>query len=124
MPLEHYLYAGRDTFKIVDASRNWVARGYHDNRLDIALPDATTLGTRMLAMLSEGNRTRNEKLQVYLLYSVSVLEALQEVCSVAQHQHAVVNAAQPRVGPHPAGVAADSPGPFTLVQTRISTCTY
>jgi hypothetical protein len=37
----------------------------------------------MLAMLSEGNRTRNETLQVYLLYSVSVLEALQEVCSVA-----------------------------------------
>lgn len=30
VPLEHYLYAGRDTFKIVDASRNWVARGYQD----------------------------------------------------------------------------------------------
>lgn len=30
VPLEHYLYAGRDTFKIVDASRNWIARGYQD----------------------------------------------------------------------------------------------
>ncbi|KAG0707535.1 ATP-dependent RNA helicase [Suillus ampliporus] len=30
VPLEHYLYAGRDTFKIMDASRNWVSRGYQD----------------------------------------------------------------------------------------------
>jgi hypothetical protein len=51
-------------------------------------------GTRMLVMLSGGNRTRNETLQAFLLYSVSVLEALQEVCSVGQHQHAVVNEAQ------------------------------
>lgn len=48
----------------------------------------------MLAMLSGGNRTRNETLQAFLLYSVSVLEALQEVRSVGQYQHAVVNGAQ------------------------------
>jgi hypothetical protein len=78
----------------------------------------------MLAMLSEGNKTRNETLQVYLLYSVSVLEALQEVCSVGQHQHEVVNEAQLRVGPRPAGVVVDSLGPSTLGQTKIFTCTY
>ncbi|KAG1754810.1 ATP-dependent RNA helicase [Suillus paluster] len=30
VPLEYYLYAGRDMFKIVDASRKWVSRGYQD----------------------------------------------------------------------------------------------
>jgi superfamily II RNA helicase len=28
VPLEHYLYAGRDMFKIVDAKRNFLAQGY------------------------------------------------------------------------------------------------
>lgn len=27
VPLEHYLYAGRDIFKVVDAKRNFVAQG-------------------------------------------------------------------------------------------------
>jgi hypothetical protein len=52
--------------------------------------------------------------QVYRLCSVSVLEALQEVCSVARHRHAVVNEVQ-------VGVAVDSLGTFTRGQTRIST---
>ncbi|KIL00999.1 hypothetical protein PAXRUDRAFT_762342 [Paxillus rubicundulus Ve08.2h10] len=30
VPLEHYLYAGRDTFKIVNAQRRWVPEGYKD----------------------------------------------------------------------------------------------
>ncbi|TEB38714.1 translation repressor [Coprinellus micaceus] len=30
VPLEHYLYAGRDMFKIVDAKRNFLAQGYKD----------------------------------------------------------------------------------------------
>ncbi|KAF9055903.1 NUC185 domain-containing protein [Panaeolus papilionaceus] len=30
VPLEHYLYAGRDLFKIVDAGRNWVSQGYKE----------------------------------------------------------------------------------------------
>ncbi|OAX42662.1 ATP-dependent RNA helicase [Rhizopogon vinicolor AM-OR11-026] len=30
VPLEHYIYAGRDMFKIVDASRNWLSNGYKD----------------------------------------------------------------------------------------------
>ncbi|KAH7922845.1 ATP-dependent RNA helicase [Leucogyrophana mollusca] len=30
VPLEHYLYAGRDTFKIVDAGRNFLGQGYKD----------------------------------------------------------------------------------------------
>lgn len=28
VPLEHFLYAGRETYKIVDAKRNFVAQGY------------------------------------------------------------------------------------------------
>ncbi|KAH7886164.1 ATP-dependent RNA helicase [Phlebopus sp. FC_14] len=30
VPLEHYLYAGRDMFKIVNAQRRWVAEGYKE----------------------------------------------------------------------------------------------
>lgn len=30
VPLEHYLYAGRDLFKIVDAKRNFLGQGYKD----------------------------------------------------------------------------------------------
>ncbi|KAG2022761.1 translation repressor [Coprinopsis cinerea AmutBmut pab1-1] len=30
VPLEHYLYAGRDMFKIVDAKRNFLSQGYKD----------------------------------------------------------------------------------------------
>ncbi|KAF9021753.1 translation repressor [Hymenopellis radicata] len=30
VPLEHYLYAGRDMYKIVDASRNFLGQGYKD----------------------------------------------------------------------------------------------
>ncbi|KAF6754311.1 translation repressor [Ephemerocybe angulata] len=30
VPLEHYLYAGRDIFKIVDSKRNFLAQGYKD----------------------------------------------------------------------------------------------
>ncbi|KII94033.1 hypothetical protein PLICRDRAFT_171718 [Plicaturopsis crispa FD-325 SS-3] len=30
VPLEHYLYAGRETYKIVDARRNFVTQGYKD----------------------------------------------------------------------------------------------
>lgn len=28
VPLEHYLYAGKDLFKIVDAQRNFLSQGY------------------------------------------------------------------------------------------------
>jgi len=28
VPLEHYIYAGRDIFKIVDSKRTWVPEGY------------------------------------------------------------------------------------------------
>lgn len=28
VPLEHYLYAGRDVFKIVDANRQFLTQGY------------------------------------------------------------------------------------------------
>ncbi|EGO31119.1 ATP-dependent RNA helicase [Serpula lacrymans var. lacrymans S7.9] len=30
VPLEHYIYAGRETFKIVDANRRWISEGYKD----------------------------------------------------------------------------------------------
>jgi len=70
--------------------------------------------------LSDESKTKSEMLQVYHLYNVSVLGALQEVCSVARHRHAVVNAAQRQVGLHPGGVVADSLESFTLEQTRIS----
>ncbi|KAF9225395.1 ATP-dependent RNA helicase [Gyrodon lividus] len=30
VPLEHHLYAGRDTFKVVNAQRRWVPEGYKD----------------------------------------------------------------------------------------------
>ncbi|THH29341.1 hypothetical protein EUX98_g4845 [Antrodiella citrinella] len=30
VPLEHYLYAGRDMYKIVDANRNFLSQGYKD----------------------------------------------------------------------------------------------
>jgi hypothetical protein len=72
----------------------------------------------MRAKHSGENKTKNEMLQVYHLSSVSVLEALQEVCSVARHRHAVVNAGQRLL---PVGVVADSLGLFTRGQTRIST---
>ena len=33
MPLEHYLYAGRELYKIVDAQRNFISQGYASIRL-------------------------------------------------------------------------------------------
>ncbi|KAL4067368.1 NUC185 domain-containing protein, partial [Scleroderma yunnanense] len=32
VPLEHYIYAGRDIFKIVDSKRKWVTEGYKEAR--------------------------------------------------------------------------------------------
>ncbi|KAF9245735.1 ATP-dependent RNA helicase [Melanogaster broomeanus] len=47
VPLEHYLYAGRDTFKVVNAQRRWVPEGKQDKEREAAgLPPVQRVGAR------------------------------------------------------------------------------
>lgn len=67
VPLEHYLYAGRDKFKIVDAKRNFIAQGYKDaggalrrkqdkEREAAGLPPVQRMGARGAASGQRGQR--------------------------------------------------------------------
>lgn len=68
VPLEHYLYAGRDKFKIVDAKRNFIGQGYKDagealrrkqdkEREATGLPPAQRMGIRGAASGQRGQRS-------------------------------------------------------------------
>ncbi|KAH9486365.1 Putative ATP-dependent RNA helicase [Psilocybe cubensis] len=67
VPLEHYLYAGRDTYKIVDAQRNFVSQGYKEagealrrkqdkEREAAGLPPVQRVGARGTAPAQRGQQ--------------------------------------------------------------------
>ncbi|KAJ7687413.1 translation repressor [Mycena rosella] len=67
VPLEHYLYAGRDMFKIVDARRDFLALGYKEagealrrkqdkEREAAGLPPVQRVGARGAAVAQRGQR--------------------------------------------------------------------
>ncbi|KAF9444604.1 ATP-dependent RNA helicase [Macrolepiota fuliginosa MF-IS2] len=67
VPLEHYLYAGRDKYKIVDAKRNFIGLGYRDagealrrkqdkEREAAGLPPVQRVGARGAAPGQRGQR--------------------------------------------------------------------
>ena len=77
VPLEHYLYAGKELWKIVDASRTFLNQGYTD---PLFIPDLVGYlmfllghmcfpGIRMPARRCGGSKIRNVKLRVFLLCS-------------------------------------------------------
>ncbi len=75
MPLEHYLYAGRDKFKIVDAKRNFIGQGYATFNLDIYFKAQSNggPGTKMPEKHCDAGKTKNAKPLVCLLSNVWAL---------------------------------------------------
>lgn len=74
IPLEHYLYAGKELWKIVDASRNFLGQGY---KIPSAFPGSLVgaqgcmcfPGTRMPARRYGVSKIRNVKLRAFPRYS-------------------------------------------------------
>lgn len=73
VPLEHYLYAGKELWKIVDASRTFLNQGYTNP----FLPDLSWVlrgspcfaGTRTLARRCDESKIRNVRPRAFLRYS-------------------------------------------------------
>lgn len=66
VPLEHYLYAGREMYKIVDASGKFLTHGYASSSPVISLRLSTNcllLGIKTLVKLCAVSKTKNAKQQ-------------------------------------------------------------
>ena len=71
VPLEHYLYAGRDLHKIVDAERNFIPLGYElPYARGIVVLDLMIylLGTKKPKMHYVGSRIKNVRRKAYRRY--------------------------------------------------------
>jgi hypothetical protein len=77
VPLEHFLYARNETYKIVDAGRNFLAQGCAFNGNFCATSGLTrSVGTKMPEKPFDVNRTRNAKQLACRLYNEEGREGL------------------------------------------------
>jgi superfamily II RNA helicase len=73
VPLEHYLYAGRELWKIVDANRTFLSQGYAYT-CSLCHHFICISGTKMQAKHYGGSKTKSERLLASLPSNASVHE--------------------------------------------------
>ena len=92
VPLEHYLYAGKELWKIVDASRGFLTQGYTNPNVspEFSLNVLQLTGSGMPGRRCDENKIRNGKLRASLLSSVWARAARLRSVEVAGHPTAAV----------------------------------
>lgn len=77
VPLEHYLYAGKELWKIVDASGSFLGQGYKSSRFSRITSGCSAFllggmcfpGIRMPVKRSGASKIRSAKLRAFLRYN-------------------------------------------------------
>ena len=74
VPLEHYIYAGREIYRIVDSKRNFISQGLESASSSVMYSDACDEGIRMPEKLYAVDKTKKERMQGFHPFSVWVPE--------------------------------------------------